>query len=651
MSTTQAPKRASKLKAKKPEDREPTKPKMLIFGQPGVGKSQPLSANILTPSGWVKMGDIKAGDMVISVDGNPTKVLEVYPQGELDVVELVFHDGSKTRCSKDHLWQTRTKLDRAAKRLGSIKETSDLIKSIESCHSIPVVSEVYFPENEVLIHPYIMGCLLGDGCLRGDDITITQADEDLFNNVEKLLPDGFKLSKRSHLTRCETRSITTRRGDKNPFTEYLRSVGLMGKKSLDKFVPTEYLINSVENRIALLQGLLDTDGTVGSRGTTVSFSSASVNLANAVAFIVQSLGGVAFRSVRSKRGYKKDGIYHECLPSFTVTANLPNHIAPFAIARKSGKVVEKTKYQPSRFLKEINESGKELCQCISVDHPTSLYVTDDFIVTHNTWFSLDFPGCYYIDSEGGSARTHYMDKLKASGGEIMGPEEGANDFETVLGQVQALATEKHEFKTLIIDSISKLFNSAVTTEQERLGDKDAFGASKKPAVAYMRRLVNWIQRLDMNVILVAHQKDEWGVDAKGERCAIGHTFDCWDKLEYELDLVLQLMKQGSSRVASVRKSRLLGFPDKDRFPISFDTFAERYGKDVIDKEVKAVILATAEEVSEIVRLVTLLKLGEDEINKWWTKWNVSDWTEMSDEQAAKAIKFLQEKINPTVKDK
>ena len=109
--------------------------------------------------------------------------------------------------------------------------------------------------------------------------------------------------------------------------------------------------------------------------------------------------------------------------------------------------------------------------------------------------------------------------------------------------------------------ITKLFNTAVANEAERLGPKDAFGASKKPAVAFMRRLVAWINRLDMNVILISHQMDEWGVDSKGERVVIGQPFDCWNKLEYELDLAFKVTKQGNSRYGVVRKSRLMGFPD------------------------------------------------------------------------------------------
>ncbi len=155
-----------------------------------------------------------------------------------------------------------------------------------------------------------------------------------------------------------------------------------------------------------------------------------------------------------------------------------------------------------------------------------------------TWTSLDFPGVYYIDSEGGANMDHYIAKLSASGGVYMGPEDGAGDLQVILDQVKALATEVHPYRTLVIDSISKPFNTSVALESERLGSKDAFGASKKPGLSLMRQLVIWLERLDMNVILIAHEKAEWGVNEKGERSEVGATFDAWEKLEYELHLAL-----------------------------------------------------------------------------------------------------------------
>lgn len=260
-----------------------------------------------------------------------------------------------------------------------------------------------------------------------------------------------------------------------------------------------------------------------------------------------------------------------------------------------------------------------------------------------TWASLDFPACYYVDTEGGAKQKQYTDKLEKSGGVYFGPEQGSLDFGTVIEQVQALATEKHPYKTLIIDSISKLFNHAISVEAEKLGDKDAFGASKKPAVAHMRRLVNWLSRLDMNVVLISHEKAEWGLDAKGQRVEIGSTFDCYDKLEYELDLCLGIVKTGPVRTARVRKSRLESFPDAKSFPWSYEEFAKLYGQDIIEKQSTQIVLATPEQLGEVNRLLSIVKLPDGQVEKWLTAYQVDSWSELSQETVDKVIKGIKEK--------
>lgn len=257
-----------------------------------------------------------------------------------------------------------------------------------------------------------------------------------------------------------------------------------------------------------------------------------------------------------------------------------------------------------------------------------------------TWASLDFPNVYYIDTEGGANMSHYTDKLKAAGGVYMGPEQGSLDFETVIEQIQALATEDHGFKTVVIDSVSKLFNTAIAVEVERLGDKDAFGASKKPAVAYMRKLINWLSRIDLNVILVSHEKSEWGLNSKGERVEIGQTFDAWDKLEYELDLCLNIVKAGPSRTARVRKSRLTEFPDASTFSWSYKDFSEKYGVEVIEKKSEAITLATPEQLAEIKKLLETVRLPEGQEEKWLKAAQVDGWEEMSKDRIAKAIDHI-----------
>ena len=259
-----------------------------------------------------------------------------------------------------------------------------------------------------------------------------------------------------------------------------------------------------------------------------------------------------------------------------------------------------------------------------------------------TWASLDFPNVYYIDTEGGASLPHYTKKLIDSDGVYLGPDQGALDFETILAQVKALATEKHEYKTLIIDSISKLFNTFISDEIERLGDKDQYGASKKQPVAAMRKLIGWLSRIDMNVILVAHEKEEYGVDAKGERVPIGQTFDCWDKLEYELDLCLRIVKAGKNRNAFVRKSRLHEFDEGTHFSWSYEEFAEKYGKMAIEREASTLDLATKEQLESLKALFAGKEIPSGLENKWFAKANVSGWDEMPRERVDAAIKYIEE---------
>jgi hypothetical protein len=260
-----------------------------------------------------------------------------------------------------------------------------------------------------------------------------------------------------------------------------------------------------------------------------------------------------------------------------------------------------------------------------------------------TWFALSFPNVYYIDTEGGAQRAHYMERLASSGGRYLGPEDGANDFETIIEQTKALGTEKHPFKTLVIDSVTKPFITAISSEGERLGDKNAFGADKKPAVAYMRRLISAIHRLDMNVIFVAHEKDEWGQGPNGDRVQLGKMPDTHDKLIYELDLALQVTKRGPARKATVKKSRLVGFPEAESFELDYASFAERYGKDIIEKAVVPLALATAEQVTEIERLAELLK-ASDFIEKCLDKANAETIAELNVEQATATITALRKKL-------
>ncbi len=269
-----------------------------------------------------------------------------------------------------------------------------------------------------------------------------------------------------------------------------------------------------------------------------------------------------------------------------------------------------------------------------------------------TWCSLDFPSVYYVDTEGGADLNHYTDKLKKSGGAYFGPRDGANDFASLTEEIITLATTKHHFRTLVIDSFSKLFNTQVDASYEAMANAGremdkTFGAEKKPAIAATRRMIRWFDKLDMNVILICHEKAKY-VDSK----EIGQTFDGWDKLEYELHLALQIQKIGdgknAKRIAQVRKTRLTGFPDGERFDWSYEGFAERYGRDVIEAEAKVVTIASAEQISRMKELIEALRVTPENVGKLLEKANAESFEEVTAETMAKWIEELSKRLNRLV---
>lgn len=257
-----------------------------------------------------------------------------------------------------------------------------------------------------------------------------------------------------------------------------------------------------------------------------------------------------------------------------------------------------------------------------------------------TFGALGFPSLYYVDSEHGAVRDQYSNKLEKAGGMYFGKDQGSQEFKSVVEEVKTLATIKHDRKTLVIDSISKLFNIVMGNEAERLGDKDQFGASKKPAVTLTRQLINWVDKMDMTVLLVAHEKALWS-DTK----QIGVTFDAWDKLEYELDLVLNIVKTGDTRKAFVKKSRLSQFPEGSSFEWSYEKFAEIYGKDIIETEANPVELATETQIAEVKDLLNLVKLDSSTKDKWIED-NKDGLAEVEAEKVDGIIKHLKAKIQP-----
>lgn len=370
--------------------------KGIIAADVGLGKAQPLDAKILTPNGWVLMGDISVGDQVMSVDGKPTVVTGVYPQGEKEIFKVVFSDGSSTECCEEHLWLTQTHLERNNERrkcsdLGVPKvRTLDEIRKTMTYrgmknHAIPMVAPVEFDYQDVPLDPYLIGALLGDGSTGRRIPQLTSMDKDIVVACGLGLPFGVIFNEYKKSGRAITYNITRRNTRTIEFNEVGVKLKEMGLDCLSsaKFVPDVYKFNSIDVRLAVLRGLMDTDGYVSKDGVTVQFSSCSEKLAGDVQFLAQSLGGTATIKTKTPK-YRHKGEVREGRLSYIVHLRMPPEINPFFCERKFDRVKPKAKYKPVRYIVGVEPVGRKPAQCISVDNPSRLYVTDDFIVTHNT---------------------------------------------------------------------------------------------------------------------------------------------------------------------------------------------------------------------------------------------------------------------------
>lgn len=346
----------------------------------GTGKAQPLTEPVLTPNGWRHLGEINAGDFVIGANGRATLVTAVTQRGMRPIFRVAFSDGASTRACAEHLWTVRSKS--AAHRDDAWKtvETQELARMLgrspTSSYRVPTPAPVQYEPVDLSLDPYLLGALLGDGGFTGDVPVLTSADAQIVAEVAAVLPDGVRVMPRPQKYTFGL-SCGNVGGSPNPLTIALRAMDLMGKKSEHKHIPLPYTIASPAARLSLLQGLMDTDGWVDSRGIA-EFTSTSQVLAEGVVGLVRSLGGTASR--RQKASWLGD-VQH--LDAHTVSVRLPSGLNPFRLHRKAERV--NVQRQPARVLRSITPDGEADCACLTVAAADGLYVTKDFIVTHNSF--------------------------------------------------------------------------------------------------------------------------------------------------------------------------------------------------------------------------------------------------------------------------
>lgn len=418
----------------------PTEDKYMLVADGSIrsGKEQPLDAKIFTPEGFKLMGDIQVGDYVLDRQGNPTKVLGVFPQGVKDVYRITFHDGSSTECGKHHLWTytthkciTNGNYTMFTSTLSDIMSDLDRFKSRPHMnqragkYKFPIANKINFNTKDILIDPYLLGLLLGDGCFsyNNSGITFTNDEQEFHDYIEKILPKYsmkyyFTPRKNNHCAYGRLGGIKSNGSNKTTLRKLLENYDLYGCKSDTKFVPNDYKYNSENVRMAVLAGLLNTDGSVHVKNRpSIMFCSVSKQLRDDVVFLARSLGMWCSTE-------RKDDIREGRNTCYSCCLRVNNDLYLMLSSKHQQRLnLDVAKTKNFRIIKSIEYVGKKECQCIYVDNEEHLYLTDDFIVTHNTitmslafvlWSMTNFNGMNFAitGKSSGAVRRNIIGTLK-----------------------------------------------------------------------------------------------------------------------------------------------------------------------------------------------------------------------------------------------
>lgn len=323
----------------------------LFIGPTGVGKAQPLYSKVKTPDGWKIMGDIQVGDVVSTPNGSQAKVIGTFPQGEKNIYEVTFEDGRTARSCKEHIWRIFTDNQYVTATLGDIRdrlrEGEDLFVELIDP---PTGLDESLPEPpEAPIHPYVIGSILSAGRLFHNAINI-DANKEVLKRIKQIVPHAKEVIIRG----CNSLEI---RDEK--FIETINNLRLLTTKPWETFIPELYMNASYEQKTQLLKGIFDNAGRV--ENSTAITNSISEKLLLDIRNLIWSIGGWAnLNSVNLT-------VKHKNLQDF-----FTNKIEISNQEEIRNKIVDVT-------LVEENQA-----KCILLDSVEHLYITDNYVVTHNT---------------------------------------------------------------------------------------------------------------------------------------------------------------------------------------------------------------------------------------------------------------------------
>lgn len=354
---------------------------VLMGGAAGGGKALSLNDLVLTPNGFKRMGDIKIGDIVNTANGNYAHVIAVHPQGKKQLWKITTNDGISVKCCDDHIWKIGDTYGET--RLSTMRE---IRKYFEDGYTIELPFCSVQPQSTQygsFIHPYILGVLLGDGGTT-KNITLTTPDQFIVDKVRSLLPEDviLKKIKSANLGYLFYNKKTDNHGHPySPFKNEIIRLG-MACKSLEKRIPKCIMNGDVEIRLACIQGLMDTDGYVDKRGHC-SFSVCSKGLAEDFAYLIRSFGAKAkITSIIKHCVYKGEVKYRK---AYTVWIFSQNKNIFVTLPKKKNRIPNRTFNIAPRIIESIEDAGFEEAQCITIDDPSGMFVTNGFLPTHNSY--------------------------------------------------------------------------------------------------------------------------------------------------------------------------------------------------------------------------------------------------------------------------
>lgn len=320
-------------------------------GAAGCGKAQPLDSLVKVADGWVKMGDITVGDYVQTPDSSLAKVLGVFYQGSKPIYKITLYDGREVECCEDHLWKWIHNKTEKISSLLELKATFEK-SSDKTRFFLPLVDRLEETEKEFFIHPYILGVLISS---RFFNFSIENSF--IFNKVVSLLDKAYKLEKNNK----DTYNI-------KPINSQTENQYLISFMKMN-----QYLYGSVEQRLDVLRGVLDNKGCVNKNSGSVSVTLSNTPMLNFIRTLVWSLGGIATIS--------NDTLYISRFPD-------KKDLFSFPIKKEIAYDGQFDSVRKIRILNIEYVEEKE-CQCILIDHPEHLYITDNYVITHNTLFAVE----------------------------------------------------------------------------------------------------------------------------------------------------------------------------------------------------------------------------------------------------------------------